>query len=434
LFRAPAAWHDPGNPQHSREEAFEMINRGRARPGGDIEAQLLALRLGQGGFSRRSFLRGVGLSTAALGGATLLGACGTQGAKVEAGSCTSEDLSADQKTIVFSNWIGYVDPINAKDTSTLEKFEQETGIHVDYKNGDVNDNETFFAKVSPQLQDCKSTGRDVFVVTDYMAARMIELGWIQKLDHSKMPNVDANMIDFLKSPSWDPNRDYSVPWQSGMTGICYNSDLTDPVTSFKDLMTRPDLKGKVELLTEMRDTMLFMLLMQGSDPEDFTADEYSSAIAKLQGYVDSGQIRRFAGNDYVDDMKSGDIVACEAWSGDVINLLGGDPYKWIPPEEGFAIWTDNMLVPNKAEHKTNVEQMMNFYYDPVNAAKLSAWNYYFCPVQGAQQEIGQFDKSAVHSDFIFLDDKTLESGNMFMALSDEQERTYQRQFNEVMSG
>ena len=410
-----------------------MINRGRTRPGSGID-DLLAARLARGGLSRRGFMRGVGLSSAALGGASLLGACGTEGAKVEAGSCESTDLSADEKKIVFSNWIGYVDPVKAKDTSTLEKFQQETGITVDYRNGDVNDNETFFAKVSPQLQDCKSTGRDVFVVTDYMAARMIELGWIQKLDHANMPNVDANLIDFLKSPSWDPKREYSVPWQSGMTGICYNSELTDPVTSFEELLTRPDLKGKVELLTEMRDTMLFLLLMQDSNPEDFSEDEFTAAIESLKGYVDSGQVRRFAGNDYVDDMKSGDIVACEAWSGDVINLLGGGKYKWVPPSEGFAIWTDNMLVPNQATHKTNVEQMMNFYYDPVNAAKLSAWNYYFCPVSGAQQEIGQFDKSAVNSEFIFLDDQTLQTGYQFMALSDQQERDFQRQFNEVMSG
>jgi spermidine/putrescine transport system substrate-binding protein len=384
--------------------------------------------------SRRGLLRGAWLTALAVGTPGLLSACGTDAAKISKGDCVSTDLSSREKTITFSNWIGYVDPVKAKDTSTLEKFQQETGITVDYKNGDVNDNETFFAKVSPQLQDCRSTGRDVFVVTDYMAARMIGLGWIQKLDHAHMPNVDANMIDFLKSPSWDPHRDYSVPWQSGMTGICYNAELTDPVTSFKDLLTRPDLKGKVELLSEMRDTMLFLLLMQGSDPEDFTADEYSAAIEKLQGYVDSGQIRRFSGNDYVDDMKSGDIVACEAWSGDVINLLGGGKYKWLPPEEGFAIWTDNMLVPNKAEHKANVEKLMNFYYDPVNAAKLSAWNYYFCPVAGAQQEIARFDKSAADSRFIFLDDKTLETGYQFMALSDQQERDYQRQYNEVMGG
>ncbi|MGH3333440.1 MAG: ABC transporter substrate-binding protein [Nocardioidaceae bacterium] len=393
------------------------------------------VEMGRGrGVSRRGFLRGASLSALALGTPGLLAACGTEGAKVTAGECVSTDLSAKEKNITFSNWIGYIDPIKGKDTSTLEKFEQETGITVDYQNGDVNDNETFFAKVSPQLQDCKATGRDVFVVTDYMASRMIELGWIQKLDHANMPNVDANLFDFLKSPSWDPKREYSVPWQSGMTGICYNSELTDPVTSFEELLTRPDLKGKIDLLTEMRDTMLFLLLMQDSNPEDFTGEEFSAAIDVLQGYVDSGQVRRFAGNDYVDDMKSGDIVACEAWSGDVINLLGGDPYKWLPPEEGFAVWTDNMMVPNKATHKTNVEKMMNFYYDPVNAAQLAAWNYYFCPVVGAQQEIGQFDKSAVDSGFIFLDDKTLDTGYMFMALSDTQEQDFQRQFNEVMGG
>jgi spermidine/putrescine transport system substrate-binding protein len=394
----------------------------------------ISQQLGPGGLSRRSLLRGAGVAGMALTSSGLLAACGTEGAAIDEGECTSTDLSDEEKTIVFSNWIGYVDPVKKADTSTLEKFQQETGITVTYQNGDVNDNETFFAKVSPQLQACRSTERDVFVVTDYMAARMIELGWIQQLDHENMPNVQANLIDFLKSPDWDPERQYSVPWQSGMTGICYNSELTDPVTSFEDLLTRPDLKGKVELLSEMRDTMLFLLLMEGSDPEDFTADEFTAAIDRLQGIVDDGQIRRFSGNDYVDDMKSGDIVACEAWSGDVINLLGGGKFKFVQPEEGFAIWTDNMLVPNKAEHKTNVETMMNFYYDPVNAAKLSAWNYYFCPVAGAQEEIAQFDKSAVESEFIFVDDATLDTGYMFMSLSDTEERDYQRQFNEVMGG
>ena len=414
-----------------------MTYRVQGGPHGDAADRMmaqLAQQLGAGGLSRRSLLRGAGVAGMALGSSGLLAACGTEGAKIASGECVSTDLSDEEKSIVFSNWIGYVDPVKREDTSTLEKFQQETGITVTYQNGDVNDNETFFAKVSPQLQACKSTGRDVFVVTDYMAARMIELGWIQELDHANLPNVDANLIDFLKSPDWDPERKYSVPWQSGMTGICYNSELTDPVSSFEELLTRPDLKGKVELLTEMRDTMLFLLLMEGSDPENFTADEFTAAISTLQGFVESGQVRRFAGNDYIDDMKSGDTVACEAWSGDVINLLGGGKYKWIPPEEGFAIWTDNMLVPNKAEHKTNVETMMNFYYDPVNAAKLSAWNYYFCPVDGAQEEIGQFDKSAAKSEFIFLDDETLETGKQFMSLSDSEETTYQRQFNEVMSG
>jgi len=384
--------------------------------------------------SRRDFLRGATLSALAVSSPSLLAACGTEGASVDQADCRSTDLSSSEKLINFSNWIGYVDPVNAEDISTLERFKQETGITVEYNNGDVNDNESFFAKVSPQLQACKPTGRDVFVLTDWMAARMIDLNWLQKLDHSNMPNVKGNIIDPLKAPSWDPNRDYSVPWQSGMTGICYNAELTDPVTSFEQLLTRPDLKGKVELLTEMRDTMLFMLLLEGSKPDDFTDDEFTAAIDSLQGYVDNGHIRRFTGNNYVDDMKTGDIVACEAWSGDVINLLGGGKYKWLPPEEGFALWTDNMLVPNKAEHKTNVEEMMNFYYEPINAAKLSAWNYYFCPVDGVQEVIGRYDESAADSDFIFLDDETLESGYGFMTLDEEQAQRYQEQFNQVQSG
>jgi spermidine/putrescine transport system substrate-binding protein len=382
--------------------------------------------------SRRSVLQATSLSALAVGAGGLLSACGTGGAKVEAGSCESVDKSATEKVLNFSNWIGYVDPIK-KPGSTISKFEEQTGIQVSYDT-DIDDNETFFAKVSPQLQDCKSTGRDIIVMTDWMASRMIDLGWIQKLDHSKMPNVQANLIDFLKAPAFDPHREYSVPWQSGMTGICYNSELTDPVTSFQELLTRPDLHGKIELLTEMRDTMGFMLLLNGADPEDFTDDEFSAAIDTMKKYVDNGQVRKFAGNSYIDDMKSGNIVACEAWSGDVINLLGGDPYKWVPPEEGFSIWTDNMLVPNKADHKSNAEELMNFYYDPVNAAQLAAWNYYFCPVSGAQQEIGQFDKSAANSDFIFLDDKTLEKGFLFMPLNDTQEQDYQTQFNAVTGG
>jgi spermidine/putrescine transport system substrate-binding protein len=382
--------------------------------------------------TRRSVLRVSSLSALAIGTGGLLSACGTGGAKVEAGSCVSTDMSATEKTIDFSNWIGYVDPIN-KPGSTISTFEDQTGIKVTY-NTDIDDNETFFAKVSPQLQSCKSTGRDIIVLTDWMAARMIELGWLQKLDHSKMPNVDANLIDFLKAPAFDPNREYSVPWQSGMTGICYNADLTDPVTSFDELMTRSDLHGKVEVLSEMRDTMGLMLLTMGSDPEDFTDKEFDAAIAKLQGYVDNGQIRKIAGNSYVDDMKSGNIVACVAWSGDVINLLGGDPYKYVQPEEGFMIWTDNMLVPNKAEHRSNAEELMNFYYEPTNAAKLADWNFYFCPVAGAQEAMKKIDPSAVNSPFIFVDDKTLQKGNLFMPLSESKATQFQQKFNGVMGG
>jgi spermidine/putrescine transport system substrate-binding protein len=384
------------------------------------------------GVSRRGFLRGLSTSALAVGGGGLLAACGVEGAKIEPGSCPSTDSSAQEKEIAFSNWTAYVDPVNRKDMSTLEKFEAETGISVDYT-ADINSNEEFFAEVLPFLSNCEPSGRDVFAVTDWNAGRMIDLGWIQKLDKSRLPNVEANLLDSLKSPGWDPKREYSVPWQAGMTGICYNSELVDPVESFEELVTRSDLHGKIGLLSELRDTMLFMLLIVGADPEDFSDEEYDAAIDRLQEVVDSGQVRRFTGNDYLRDLESGDMVACEAWSGDIPQL--GDPkFKWVAASEGVSLWSDNMLVPNKSEQKSNVEDLMNFYYQPVIAAQLAAWNYYFCPVKGAQEHIAQFDKSAVGNPLIFPDEEMLQNGYDFMPLTVSQEQDYNRQFNDVLSG
>ncbi len=371
------------------------------------------------------------LSALAVGGSGLLSACGTSGAKISQGSCTVKDKSATEKVLSFSNWPLYIDPPSKKGLSTLEKFEKQTSTTVHYDT-DVNDNEEFYAKVAPQLSSCKPTGRDIFVLTDWMAARMIDLGWLQELDHSKMPNVDKNLLSSLQSPPWDPKRKFSVPWQSGMTGIAYNSDLVNPVNSFEELLTRPDLKGRIAVLTEMRDTMGFMLSMIGANPEDFTDAQFSKAINKLDTFVKNGQIRQFTGNNYKSGLKSGDLAACEAWSGDIPQL--GDPkFKWVAAQEGVPLWSDNMLVPNLSAQKTNAETLMNFYYDPTIAAQLAAWNYYFCPVEGAQQQMAKFDKSAVHNPLIFPTQQILKQGFTFMGLTSKQDQTYQRMFNAVQS-
>ena len=247
------------------------------------------------GVSRRGFLRGASLSALALGSPGLLAACGTEGAKQTTESCVSKDLSSTEKTLNFSNWPEYIDvatkKVNGQKVTTLptlEDFEKMTGIDVEY-NTDVNDNAEFFAKVRNQLGACEPTGRDIFVLTDWMAARMVSLGWIQELDHANLPNVDANLVENLKSPAWDPNRDHSVPWQSGLTGIAYNAKYTGEVRSMEELLTEADLKGKVSLLSEMNDTMLFMLRITGADPEKFTDEEFGVALDKLQEYVDSAR-------------------------------------------------------------------------------------------------------------------------------------------------
>ncbi len=380
---------------------------------------------------RRVFLRGAGLAGLGLGAPSLLSACGTSGSKVESDECESTDKSDSEKELIWSNWVEYIDPIKQKD-STLKTFEQQTGIKVSYTE-DVNDNSDFFAKVQNQLGACEPVNRDIFVLTDWMAARMVDFGWLQQLDMSNMPNVEANLIETLRSPDWDENRDYSVPWQSGFTGIAYNAKYTGEVRSFEELLTRSDLKGKVTLLSEMRDTMGFMLKLIGADPGDFTEDEWGQAIERMEQAVDSGQLRSFTGNDYVEGLPTGDIVACEAWSGDVIALQYDNPdIKWVVPEEGLMIWTDNMLVPNKAEHKANAEAAMDFYYDPMNAAKLAAWVNYVCPVEGAQQAMEKVDSSLVDAPLIFPTDDFLQQTMQFMSLDEDAAQQYETDFSQAM--
>jgi spermidine/putrescine transport system substrate-binding protein len=382
---------------------------------------------------RRAFLRGAGVAGLAVGAPGLLAACGTSGSKQSAKSCVSKDISATDKTLNFSNWPEYIDVTkNGKKIPSLEKFMAQTGIKVTY-NTDINDNDEFFAKVSNQLGDCQPIGRDIITMTDWMAARMLNLGWIQKLDHAKIPNVDANLISSLKSPGWDPKRDYTVPWQSGLTGIAYNAKYTGEVKSMKELITRSDLKGKVSMLTEMRDTMGFMLRIVGADPADFKQDDWDNALDELKKAVAAGQFRRFTGNDYVDDLNAGNLVACEAWSGDVIAMQFDNPdIKWVVPEEGLAIWADNMMVPNKADHKANAEALMNYYYEPEVAATVSAWVNYICPVEGAKEAMAKIDKSLVDNDLIFPSPDFLAKTFLFQDLDEKTSRTYSTDFTKAI--
>jgi spermidine/putrescine transport system substrate-binding protein len=395
--------------------------------------------LGRSPLSRRGLLRGAGAAGLGLGAPALLSACGTKAAKQTADSCVSKDLSASEKTLKFSNWPLYLDEKKVKRGGkkvttypTLADFEKQTGIKVDYVT-DVNDNSEFFGIVRNQLADCKPTGRDIMTLTDWMAARMVNLGWLQKLDKSKIPNVNKNLVTTLKSPSWDKNRDYSVPWQSGLTGIAYNAKLTKEVRSFDELLTRSDLKGKVSLLSEMHDTMLFMLLLEGADPEKFTDAEFSKAIERLKKATDAGQIRSFTGNEYAQDLAKGNIVACEAWSGDIIQLQFDNPdIKFVAPEEGLALWSDNMLVPNKASHKANAEKLMDYYYEPEVAATLAAWVNYICPVEGAKQAMEKIDDTLVDNELIFPSTETLAKAKDFMGLDQKTEQKYQKQFASVI--
>ena len=387
------------------------------------------------GLSRRTLMRGVMASGAFVATAGTLAACGTEPAKKkeEAKGCTATDVSATEKKLVFSNWPLYVDvdDNDEKKRPTLDAFTTKTGVAVTYQE-DINDNNEFFGKVRNQLQACQSIDRDIMVLTDWMAAKLVGLGWVQKFDNAKTPNFTKNVLPSLRNRAWDKDMVYAAPWQSGLTGLAYNAKVAKEIGSIDDLLTRPDLKGKVAVLSEMRDTMGLLLLSMGKDPTNFTEADFDAALEKLKKANDAGQIRKFTGNDYKEDLAKGDIAACVAWSGDVIQLSAEDEQiKFVTPDHGLMLWSDNMLIPATGTHKANVEQLIDYYYDPKVAAELAAWVNYICPVAGAQDAMKDVDPELVENPLIFPDSATLSKVKGFKALSEEEDRKYQEKFESV---
>lgn len=386
---------------------------------------------------RRTILKGAAGAAFGIGSIAALPLFGTSNATQDPAACTTRDLSETDLRLVISNWPEYLDEDSP---TTLEEFEERTGISVRYT-ADVNDNIEFFAKVRNQLGSCQPTKRDMFMLTDWMAARMIDAGWIQPFNPQNVATMHENIIDSLAHPGWDQDRAYSAPWQSGMTGIAYNKSRVKEVRSFSELMTRPDLKGKVSLLSEMRDTMGFMLMINGADPSSFTQAQWESGIETLRRSLSDGQIRSIGGNEYVQDLAAGNVVACEAWSGDVA-AAEDENLVFVAPEEGLMIWADNMLIPNLATHQANAEKWIDYYYDPAVAAKLADYVYYICPVKGADKEMEKIDPDLMRNDtlrnliFPDFDDKkafpTLP--HTFMALDEVQSRAYEGDFADVTGG
>jgi spermidine/putrescine transport system substrate-binding protein len=378
------------------------------------------------------------LERAALGGAALtlpgfLAACGGDGIEgtgttTGAGTTTAARELADKLTI--SNWTLYIDiDEETKKYPTLEQFTQETGVEVDYIE-DVNDNDEWFGKNQAALAKNQPIGRDITVLTDWMAARMVRLGYVEKLDRSAIPNA-SNLVDALASPGWDPNREFSLPWQSGLTGIGYDPDRAGEITSISQLLEDPKLKGKVTFLTEMPDTIGLLILDGGGDPSTVAKADFDKAIQRLQRAVDSGQIRQFTGNDYSGPLAKGDIWAAVAWSGDMVQLTADNPsLKFAIPEAGGMIWTDNMLIPKGGDVFT-ASTFMNFVYDPKVAAQIEAYVNYICPVEGAQAAIQAIDPALADNRLIFPDSETLAKVKIFDAEAAD-DKAYKQQFQTVI--
>jgi spermidine/putrescine transport system substrate-binding protein len=357
--------------------------------------------------TRLELLRRAAAGGAALSIPGLLAACGSD--DEEAGATTETGPKELADMLRFSNWTLYIDRDDkTKKSPTLEQFRQQTGVTVQYFE-DINDNATYFGKIQRPLSQGQDIDRDIIVLTDNsrFPGLLIERDWAEPLDTAAIPNI-VNLQDSLKSPSFDPARTYSLPWQSGMTGIASNLKLTgQPVTSVDQLLEDAKLKGKVTLLTEMADTMSVVMLANGDDPTKVDDASFDRALKRIQGAVDSGQVRRFTGNDYTGPLSRGDLAACLSWSGDVVQLTLDNPnLEWNLAESGGDIWTDNMLIPKGGDAYT-ASTFMNFVYDPKIAAQIAAYVNYVSPVKGAKAEAAKLDPKLADNPLIFPDDETL---------------------------
>jgi spermidine/putrescine transport system substrate-binding protein len=301
--------------------------------------------------------------------------------------------------LTISNWPGYIDP---GPKGTVAEFEDKTGVSVDYIE-DINSNDGFFGKLQPQLEQGESGGRSVFVVADYMAEQMHDLGYLQEFDHKDLPTVFENLLPSLRSPGFDPERKFSVPWQGGMTGIWVDTSKAPEIRSVNDLFD-PKYKGKVTMLEELRETPALVMLAEGVDPAEASAEQWLDAIDKLKAAADSGQIRKFTGNEYTEDLTAGNIVAAIGWSGDA-SLIENENAEWRMPSEGCTQWMENMVIPVGASNTAAALAWMNFVYRPEVAVDITEYVEYISPVQSVQELLEKRGSELAESEIVFPTDR-----------------------------
>ena len=369
--------------------------------------------------SRRGVLAGAG----GLGAAGLLAACG--------GGSDSADSA---NSVRWGNWPLYLDyDEETKKYPTLEKFQEQTGITAQYFE-DYNDNDEFYGKVQAQLKLGEDIGYDVVTPTDWMAARWIRLGYTQKFDAANIPNK-SNILDSLASPSFDPNREQSLTWQGIMAGFGWNTEKNPKGIRTLEELFAPQNKGKIVVLSEMRDTIGIILLAQGVNLQTVTEDQYMNAVDYMTKQISDGWIRGVKGNEYAEDLTSGDATAVIGWSGDMFILKAENEGKFdfAIPESGGTISGDNLMIPSTAspEGKANAEKLINFYYDPAIAAEVAAYVNYVCPVKGAQAEMEKIAPELASSPFIFPDDAMSKRLNVFRSLTPAEETSWTEAFQKA---
>ena len=348
------------------------------------------------GAGRRRVFAAVAVLALTLG---VAGCGGGGGGGNDDGEVTIAKAGPVKGDLTISNWPGYIDP---GPNGTVAEFEKATGVDVSYIE-DINSNDGFFGKMQPQLEQGESGGRSLFVVADYMAEQMHDLGYLQEIDRADLPTVFENLLPSLASPSFDPERKFSVPWQGGMTGIWVDTSKAPEIKSVNDLFD-PKYKGKVTMLDELRETPALVMLAEGVDPAEASADQWLAAIDKVDAAADSGQIRRFTGNDYTEDLTAGNIVAAIGWSGDA-SIIENENAEWRMPAEGCVRWSENLVIPVGAPNTAAAIAWMNFAYRPEVAADITSYVEYISPVQGVKEILEKRGSDLTTSEIVFPTDE-----------------------------
>jgi len=386
--------------------------------------------------TRRAVLGGA----MATGAAAVLAAC-APGGKTEL--TPAKDVSDSDKTLIWSNWSLYIDVDDAGNYPTLESFQSESGITVTYRE-DFDDNDSYYGKVKDQLALGQDIGADLTCPTSWMAARWINQGYVQTFDEAELPNK-VNLQPAYLGASYDPDRTKSLPYQGILAGFAFDKkaykDATgkDAPSVVADLWD-PALKGRVGVLSEMRDTVGIVAMDLGTaigDANSLTEDAFMNAIDVIAAKVSDGQIARIKGNSYKDDLVNGDTIVAIAWSGDIIQLnaeAGYDRFGFVLPESGGTISADCFVIPMGATHKKNAEKLMNFYYDPYNAAVLAAYVNYITPVVGAKEEAMKLDPALAENQLIFPSEEFLAQTQAFRALESKEEQNFTKAFQKIKLG
>jgi spermidine/putrescine transport system substrate-binding protein len=371
--------------------------------------------------TRRSMLGRMGvLAGAGLVGPTVLAACGDD-------DSSGGGDGGDSNALWHDNWTGYMDE------ETIGLFTEESGIDLKYT--ELFDNYESFAKYQADLAAKRNIGPDIITPSSWLAARLIGLGWLAELPLDDIPNA-SNLVPDLQNPDFDPEGKYSLPYQSGMTGIAYNIAQTGrELTSMADLFD-PEFKGRVGMLTEMRDTVGLTMLLTGNDPSKagLTMDDADEAFNMIDEANQSGQIRAFTGNDYMDDLATGNYAACIGWSGDISQLALDNPdLKFAIPEHGGMRWFDTMVIPAGAQNVANAAVWMNYLYDPENAARIEAYIGYNPPVDGVREAFAANPEweAYTESNLIFPDQATLDRLVVFANLDEDTEAEFDERFAEI---